>query len=183
LSAPAPGPETATRTVKPGWNGRFFEDYAAGDGFKHVLSRTITATDNAWFTYLVPAQIGEDVLRNVGHVLSGDERNGEGRVDQRLAEARLSCVIGVEMQRRRVLGEQRLPHPVFEGDTLYSETEVLDVRESKSRPEVGAVTVTTIGHNQNGDIVIAFERTLLVYRRGHGPSGRHRPEPRIPTPP
>jgi acyl dehydratase len=75
----------------------------------------------------------------------------------------------------------RLPHPVFEGDTLYSETEVLDIRESKSRPEVGVVMVKTSGYNQNGDIVIAFERTLLVYRRGHGPSGRHRPEPRFPA--
>ncbi|MGH3445989.1 MAG: MaoC family dehydratase [Nocardioidaceae bacterium] len=64
----------------------------------------------------------------------------------------------------------RLPNPVFEGDTLYSESEVLSVRESGSRPEAGVVRVRTIGFNQDGVIVITFERTLLVYRRGHGPS-------------
>jgi acyl dehydratase len=63
----------------------------------------------------------------------------------------------------------RLPHPVFEGDTIYSESEVLSVRESASRPDVGVVAVRTVGFNQRGQIVITFERTLLVYRQGHGP--------------
>jgi acyl dehydratase len=74
--------------------------------------------------------------------------------------------------------EVRMPHPVFEGDTLYSESQVLDARESRSRPDVGVVTVRTLGHNQDGDVVITFKRTLLVYRRGHGPAGKHRPEPK-----
>jgi hypothetical protein len=70
-----------------------------------------------------------------------------------------------------------MPHPLFEGDTVYSESEVIAVRESKSRPNVGVVTVKTIGHNQHGDIIISFKRTLLVYRRGHGPSAQ-RPAPK-----
>jgi acyl dehydratase len=73
----------------------------------------------------------------------------------------------------------RLPAPVFEGDTIYSESEVLEVRDSRSRPEVGIVRVRTTGHNQDGVVVITFTRTLMVYRRGHGPAGR-RPRPGSP---
>jgi len=65
--------------------------------------------------------------------------------------------------------EVRLPAPVFEGDTLYSQSEVLSCRASRSRPEVGIVEVRTTGFNQDGTVVITFRRTLLVYRRGHGP--------------
>lgn len=75
--------------------------------------------------------------------------------------------------------EVRMPPPLFKGDTVYSESEVYDVRESKSRPEGGIVTVKTIGYNETGDVVISFERTSLVYRRGQGPSGHHRPIPKV----
>ncbi|HST89179.1 MAG TPA: MaoC family dehydratase, partial [Ktedonobacterales bacterium] len=63
----------------------------------------------------------------------------------------------------------RLPHPVFEGDTIYSQSEVLEARESNSRPTVGIVTVRTTGYNQRGETVITFKRTILVYKRGHAP--------------
>ncbi|HEY8323808.1 MAG TPA: MaoC family dehydratase, partial [Ktedonobacterales bacterium] len=65
--------------------------------------------------------------------------------------------------------EVRLPHPVFEGDTIYSRSVVLEARPSRSRPEVGVVTVQTTGFNQEGVVVITFKRTLLVYKRGQGP--------------
>jgi itaconyl-CoA hydratase len=65
--------------------------------------------------------------------------------------------------------EIRLPAPVFEGDTIYSRSEVLEKRESRSRPNVGVVTVKTTGFNQDGIIVVTFKRTLLVYRKGHAP--------------
>jgi len=65
--------------------------------------------------------------------------------------------------------EIRLPHPVFEGDTIYSQSEVIAKRESGSRPNVGIVTVKTTGYNQNGKIVITFKRTIMVYKRGHAP--------------
>lgn len=64
----------------------------------------------------------------------------------------------------------RLPHPVFDGDTVYSQSEVLAARPSASRPNVGMVTVRTTGYNQDGVVVITFERTLLVYRRDCGRS-------------
>jgi itaconyl-CoA hydratase len=63
----------------------------------------------------------------------------------------------------------RLPNPVFEGDTIYSRSEVLEARESKSRENVGVVKVRTTGVNQEGTEVITFERTLLVYKREHAP--------------
>lgn len=63
----------------------------------------------------------------------------------------------------------RLPNPLFEGDTVYSMSEVLQTRESRSRPDVGIVTVRTIGFKQDGTPVITFRRTVMVYRRGHGP--------------
>ena len=65
--------------------------------------------------------------------------------------------------------EIRLPNPVFEGDTIYSQSEVLEKRESGSRPNVGIVTVKTTGYNQDAKIVVTFKRTIMVYRRGQAP--------------
>jgi acyl dehydratase len=65
--------------------------------------------------------------------------------------------------------EVRLPHPVFEGDTIYSRTTVLDRRESRSRTNVGVVTVRTEGYNQSGVIVCTFKRTVMVYKRDGAP--------------
>jgi acyl dehydratase len=65
--------------------------------------------------------------------------------------------------------EVRMPNPVFEGDTIYSKSEVLETRESRSRSNVGIVRVKTTGYNQNGAVVMEFKRTFMVYRRGHAP--------------
>ena len=65
--------------------------------------------------------------------------------------------------------EVRLPHPVYEGDTIYSQSEVLETKDSKSRPNIGIVTVRTTGYTQDGTVVITFKRTLMVYRRGMAP--------------
>jgi acyl dehydratase len=62
-----------------------------------------------------------------------------------------------------------LPNPLFEGDTVYSRSEVLEKRESKSRPNVGIVRFKTTGYKQDGTIVIEFERTVMIYRRGYVP--------------
>jgi len=68
--------------------------------------------------------------------------------------------------------EVRLPNPVFEGDTVCSRSEVLETRESKSRKNVGIVTVRTTGLNQDGTEVITFRRTALIYKRGQGPTAK-----------
>lgn len=164
--------------VKPGWIGRFFEDFVVGDVYKHTLGRTVTATDNSWFTLLTQ---NTAPLHFDAHYAEHTQF-GRPLVNSCFTIALVTgqTVADVSQNVFANLGwdEIRMPHPLFEGDTVYSESEVIEVRESKSRPEVGIVTVKTIGYNQDGNIVISFRRTLLVYRKGHGPSGRHRPEPR-----
>ena len=63
-----------------------------------------------------------------------------------------------------------MPSSVFDGDTVYSRSEVLDKRESSSRPSVGLITVRTTGYNQDGKVVLSFRRTVMVYKRDHAPS-------------
>jgi len=164
--------------VKPGWSGRFYEDFEIGDIYKHPLGRTVTQTDNINFTLLT---------QNTAHPhfdvnYAAHTAFGKPLVNSAFTLALVTgqSVTDISQNVFANLGwdEVRLPNPVFEGDTLYSESEVLDKRESKSRPDTAIVTVKTIGYNQDGTIVVSFKRTLLVYRRGHGPSGKHRPEPK-----
>src|SRR3954449_8161547 len=155
--------------AKPGWVGRFFEDFEVGDVYRHALGRTVLPTDNAWFTLLTQntAPIHFDA-----HYAAQTEW-GRPLVDSTFTLALVTgqSVTDVSQNVMANLGwdEVRLPNPVFEGDTLYSQSEVLDKRESKSRANVGIVTVKTIGYNQDGKTVITFKRTVMVYKRGHVP--------------
>jgi itaconyl-CoA hydratase len=158
-----------TRPAKPGWRGRFFEDFQVGDVYEHPLGRTVTETDNVWLTLLTQntAPIHFDA-----HYAAQTEF-GRRLVDSTFTLALVTgqSVTDVSQNVMANLGwdEVRLPNPVFEGDTIYSRSEVLESRPSASRPNVGVVTVRTTGFNQRGEVVITFKRTLLVYRRGHGP--------------
>lgn len=163
--------------VVPGWTGRFFEDFNVGDIYEHALGRTVTTTDNLWFTLLTQntAPIHFD------HHYAAQTSFGKPLVDSTFTLALVTgqSVSDVSQNVFANLGwdEVRLPHPVFEGDTIYSRSEVLEARPSRTRPEVGIVSVQTTGFNQDGVVVISFKRTLLVYRRGHGPQiPRLRPE-------
>ncbi|MGH7765588.1 MAG: MaoC family dehydratase [Candidatus Dormibacteraceae bacterium] len=156
-------------TVKEGWKGRFYEDFEVGDVYEHPLGRTITTADNIWFSLLTQntAPIHFD------HHYSSQTEFGKPLVNSCLT---LSLVTGqsvtdISQNVMANLGwdDVRLPKPVFEGDTVYSRSEVLEKRESKSRPNVGVVTVSTVGFNQASEEVISFRRTLLVYRRGKAP--------------
>ncbi|MCU4186658.1 MaoC family dehydratase [Acidiferrimicrobium sp. IK] len=156
-------------TLKPGWVGRFFEDFAVGDVYDHPLGRTVTSTDNSWFTLLT-----QNTARlHFDHHYAEQTEFGRPLVNSTFTLALVTgqSVIDVSQNVMANLGwdEVRLPHPVFEGDTLYSRSEVLELRESRSRPGVGVVQVRTTGFNQDGVAVIHFRRTLLVYKRGHGP--------------
>jgi itaconyl-CoA hydratase len=169
-TAPEGGPAPAGRSrVMPGWSGRFFEDFAVGDVYEHPLGRTVTETDNVWMTLLTQntAPIHFDA-----HYAAQTEF-GRRLVDSTFTLALVTgqSVTDVSQNVMANLGwdEVRLPAPVFEGDTIYSQSEVLACRPSRSRPGTGIVTVHTTGFNQDGTIVITFKRTLLVYRRGHGP--------------
>jgi acyl dehydratase len=158
-----------TRVVE-GWRGRFLEDFQVGDVYRHPLGRTITATDNAWFTLLTQntAPIHFD------HHYAAQTEFGRPLVNSTLTLALVTGQSVTDISQNVIANlawdEIRLPNPVFEGDTVYSRSEVLEVRESRSRPNAGIVTVRSTGFNQDGTDVITFKRTVMVYRRGHGPT-------------
>jgi itaconyl-CoA hydratase len=155
--------------VKEGWSGRFYEDFEVGDTYEHPLGRTVTTTDNIWFTLL--SQNTAPV--HFDHNYAAQTPFKKPLVDSTLTLALVTgqSVTDVSQNVFANLGwdEVRLPAPVFEGDTIYSSSEVLEKRGSKSRPNIGIVTVETTGYNQDGKTVITFKRTLMVYRRGHAP--------------
>ena len=163
--------------VKEGWKGRFYEDFVVGDIYQHPLGRTVIATDNIWFTLLTQntAPIHFD------HHYAAQTEFGRPLVDSTFTLALVTgqSVTDISQNVLANLGwdEVRLPHPVFEGDTIYSQSEVLAKRESQSRPNVGIVTVKTTGYNQEGQVVITFKRTIMVYKRGCAP---HIPRPTAP---
>jgi len=153
-----------------GWRGRFFEDFRVGDVYHHALGRTVTETDNSWFTLLTQ---NTAPLHFDKHYASQTEF-GRPLVNSTFTLALVTgqSVSDVSQNVMANLGwdQVRLLKPLFEGDTVYSKSEVLELRDSKSRPNVGVVTVRTTGFNQDGTILIEFNRTLLVYRRGQAPT-------------
>jgi itaconyl-CoA hydratase len=155
--------------IKQGWTGRVFEDFEVGDVYPHPLGRTILPADNMWFTMLTlntnPIHFDHEYARKTefGRVLVNSTLT--------LALVTGQSVTDLSQNVMANLGwdEVRLPNPVFEGDTIYARSEVLEKRESKSRPNVGIVRVKTEGLNQAGAVVIEFKRTFMVYKRGHVP--------------
>lgn len=147
--------------------GRYYEDFAVGDVYEHRPGRSITETDNSWFTLLTMNQ----------HPLHFDRAYGErSEFGQVLVNSclTLSIVTGMsvsDVSQKTIanLGwtDVKLTGPVFVGDTLYAESEVLEMRESKSRPTQGIVTVSTRGKKQDGTEVIRFKRMMLIPKRGH----------------
>jgi itaconyl-CoA hydratase len=156
-------------TVKEGWRGRFWEDFEVGDVYEHPLGRTVTATDNSWFTLLT--QNTAPVHFDVNY--AAQTEFGRPLVNScfTLALVTGQSVTDISQNVMANLGweEVKLPHPVFEGDTIYSSSELLDKRESRSRANVGLVTVRTTGYNQDGQVVLTFKRTAMIYKRGQGP--------------
>lgn len=147
------------------WRGRFFEDLDVGDVFRSRLGRTITDTDNQWFTLLT---------LNTNQLHFNHEYAQGTRFERPLVNScfTLSLIAGMSVpdtseNATANLGwtDISLPNPVFAGDTLWAETEITDKRESASRPNVGIVSVRTRGINQRREVVIEFKRTFMIYRR------------------
>ena len=163
-------------SVKSGWRGRFFEDFEVGDVYPHPLGRTVLPVDNSWFTLLT--QNTAAIHFDAHYAAQTDFRRPLVDSTFTLALVTGQSVTDISQNVLANLGwdEVRLPAPVFEGDTIYSQSEVLETRESRSRPNVGIVTVKTTGYNQDGVVVITFKRTIMVYRRGKAPTI---PRPRI----
>jgi acyl dehydratase len=156
-------------TTKQGWTGRVYEDFEVGDVYQHPLGRTVIAADNIWFTLLT--QNTNPIHFDAAY--SAQTEYGKPLVDSTFTLALVTgqSVMDVSQNAMANLGwdEVRLPHPLFEGDTVYSKSEVLETRESRSRPTVGIVRVKTTGLNQHGKPVIEFTRTFMIWKRGHVP--------------
>ena len=150
-----------------GGSGRYYEDFTIGETYEHRPGRTISEADNTWFTLLTmnthPIHFDAEYARHTEF--------GRPLVVSTLTLAILVGMSVADVSRKAIanLGwrDIRLPKPVFPGDTLDAESTVLEMRESRSRPGEGIVTVRTIGRNQRGEVVCEFERTMLVMKRGH----------------
>jgi itaconyl-CoA hydratase len=151
--------------VVTGWQGRFFEDYTVGDVYRSRLGRTITETDNIWFTNLT-------LNTNQAHFNTPfAERSPFGKPLVNSAFT-LSLVTGLSVtdvsenaMANLAWDDIKLPSPVFAGDTLWCESEVLELRESASRPYAGIVGIRSRGINQRKEVVIEFRRKMMVYKR------------------
>lgn len=155
--------------LKTGWQGRFYDDFEVGDTYRHPLGRTITETDNIWFTLLT-------CNTNMTHFnadYAGRTDFGQYLVNSALTLSLVSGLSVTDISENAVanLGwdEIRLPNPVFVGDTLYAETTILDKRKSNSRPYAGIVNIQTRGFKQDETTVIEFKRTVMVYTREGSP--------------
>jgi itaconyl-CoA hydratase len=155
--------------IKQGWTGRVYEDFEVGDIYPHPLGRTVIAADNIWFTLLT--QNTNPIHFDQRYAAQTEFKRPLMNSAFTLALVTGQSVTDLSQNVMANLGwdEVRMPHPVFEGDTIYSRSEVLEKRASKSRPNVGIVKVKTTGFNQDGVTVIEFLRTFMVFRRGHVP--------------
>ena len=159
---------------KKSWEGRFFEDFAVGDVYKSRIGRTITQADNIWFTLLT---------NNTNQIHFNEHYASFSEFKRPLVNSAITLAIvaglGVSdtSENGFALGwdEIRLPNPLFEGDTIYSVSEVVASRESSSRPTQGIVKFRTRGIKQDGTVVIDYTRSVMVWKRAHAPALQHVP--------
>lgn len=147
--------------------GRCFEDFVVGDIYEHRPGRTISEADNTWFTLLT---MNQHPL-HFDHAYARHTEFGQPIVNSTLTLAIVTgmSVSDVSQQAIANLGwtDIRMAAPVFNGDTLYAESEVLEARQSKSRPTQGIVTIATRAHKADGTLVMEFKRAMLIPKRGH----------------
>jgi itaconyl-CoA hydratase len=150
-------------------SGLYWEDFAPGDVFEHRPGRTVLEADNTSFTLLT---------LNIHPVHFDAAFAAKTEWRKPLVNSTFTLALLTGMSVRTVSAKAvanlgwdkvRAGHPVFAGDTLYAESTILSKRLSSSRPTQGLVTIATRGVNQDGVEVMSFERTMLVYRRGHSP--------------
>ncbi|RSZ63838.1 MaoC family dehydratase [Corynebacterium hylobatis] len=147
-------------------SGMFYEDFTVGEVLRHEVTRTVTETDNLLITTLT---------MNVQPLHLDAEFAAESMYGRQIVNSifTLGVVTGIPVQETTLgttlgnLGfrEIEFPKPVFFGDTLRVETEALDKRVSKSRPETGIVGIEHRGYNQNDELVCVVRRTALMKRR------------------
>ena len=147
------------------WRGRFFEDFDVGDVYTSRLGRTVTEADNVWFTCLT---------MNTNQMHFNDRYAAGTPFGRTLVNSTftLALITGLTVPDTSENGaanlewsDIKLPNPVFVGDTLWAQSEVLGLRESESRPQMGVVTIRSRGINQDGEVVVEFRRAFLCYKR------------------
>jgi itaconyl-CoA hydratase len=152
-------------TAPKEWRGRFYEDFEVGDVFRSRFGRTITRTDNIWFTCLTmntnPMHFSEPYAAGT--------RFGQPLVNSAFTLAVVTGLTVPDTSENAAANlawtDIKLPKPVFEGDTLWAESEILERRESSSNPSVGIVSMRCRGVNQRHEVVIEYKRTFMVYKR------------------
>ena len=148
--------------------GRYFEEFQIGDLYSHWPGRTVTEHDDTWFSLMTmnqnPLHIDEHYAQSMTH----GRRLVNGTfifalaVGMSVADVSGRCIANLEYENIKHLA------PTFHGDTIYAETEVLDKRESQSKPDRGVVYVETRARNQRGEIVLTLRRRVLVPKRDGG---------------
>jgi acyl dehydratase len=149
--------------------GMYYEDLPVGKTIKHEWGRTITEADNTFFSMLT---------MNMQPLHTNEDFASKTEFGQRLVNGlfTMALVVGISVNDITTgtiianLGYESIqhPHPVFHGDTIYVETEVIAARESKSRPDTGVVTMKHYGRNQHGTIVVEVTRSALFLKRPTG---------------
>ncbi len=146
-------------------SGRYFEDFTVGDIYHHLPGRTLSQQDNSWFTLLTmnthPLHFDEEyaAATEFGKPLIASPLTVAVIVGMSVSDVSAKAIANLGWK------EIKLPNPVFPGDTLYANTEVLGKRESRSRPNAGIVSVLTRGINQDDAEVCVFERQILIPKR------------------
>lgn len=177
---PGTGAGTGAGTAPKVWRGRYFEDIEAGDVYRSRLGRTIEPADNTWFTLLTC---------NTNQVHFNSEFASQTTFGRPLVNSclTLSIVVGLTVadtsenaMANLSWTDIKLPAPVFAGDTIWAETEVLTTRPSRSRPNLGVVGVRSRGINQHGTVVIEFLRSFMMYRRTAPEAAGCFPDPATP---
>ena len=148
--------------------GRYYEDFAIGDTYEHRPGRTVSETDNTWFTLLTmnthPLHFDKEYAKasEFGQILVNSAFTVSLVVGMSVSDVSQKAIANLGWK------EIKLPAPVFVGDTLYAESTVLGKRISKSRTTAGIVSIATAGKKQDGTIVCEFERSMLIPKKGYG---------------
>lgn len=152
--------------------GRYFEDFVVGDVYEHRPGKTVTEYDNHLFTLLT---LNTHPLHFDAEYAKGSEF-GRNLVVSTYTLALLIGMSVTDCSQKTIanlgMDEVKFTAPVFAGDTLYAESEVLAKRESASRPGQGIVTIRTLGKNHRGETVCTFVRNMLIPGRGHAVEDR-----------
>ncbi len=147
--------------------GRYFEDFTVGDVYEHRPGRTLTETDNIWFTLLT---MNTHPL-HFDNAYAAKSEFGKPLMNSAFTLAVVTGMSVSDTSHKAIanLGwtDIKLSAPVFAGDTIYAESNILEKRESKSRPTQGIVRFKTLGKKADGTPFMSFERTILVPKRGH----------------